>query len=1502
MNPSGRLKASIEDATPSEQAFGLQAALASKSIQEWVDELSNWSWPGEGGSLGFEVPPAKRRKLSSRMDGNTNQYEGNGTGTPEPKEPEYVGSLLAKEVLRYEIRLDEISADMEELNVEEIKRQVLDSHFSAKSRPSSSASNSPIPNILSSYTKMGDFTAIITATVLQALPNLSRLMRLMDVWSIRLSVLRRVPPLLQALEDAEVALKSGWTTINNPRSQNGEDIALSRESFGVMKEILQDKVTTLGQDLDYMLDTLEGREDTLPETWLDRMETIEHDYGEWVVAGDRKVRQGEWAKMAKARQEAEETRRLKEAAAEEAEAVRRKAQREVDEAQASENARRKAEQEAGEAERARVQALKNREDARLAEIELQKHQKEAEDLRAADTARLKTEQEADETEKSRQKALQDAEDARNAGIARQMALQAAEKVRVAETAKLKAVQEAEDARNMELARQRTPKETEGLCVAKTAQQSAELAELATLQMLEDAEDVHHAETGIQKVLQEAEEVQAAERAKRQAEKETEELARQRPQQEAEELARPQSLKAVEQTERAHQKARQDADSAETLRPQAKKSPEDPEVARLQALKESEKTVANSQQAQKETEDGGITEAATSQGTQSADTRPQATKQRETIYASSSELQLAQATKEGDMGKSTSNIALPAFAPRVEVAFPSALLKSPDTSVIISKILPFDGNDSEESESPPHSSIRVPGSESDGFDLDVIKQLHDKVAPEQSSRSSSIHFNPPRQRSPSTPDTPKVGISPVTEPDEIGSPKNSQIPHFGQAVANFSRSGSSPKIFSHERPSSSNSTKRRKSLQLNGIINPSESTSVPQSPTGPPLNHGLTGDHDNMGKSIDMEWIVVDSPEKMNAQTPLLTTRHPSVAVPKRNLETDGTRSKRHSRNISVMADYPSTDPSLEVREAEPAEYFRPRLSPKKATRSPRAIDVPITPLVSPFELSESFNGPESVPTMDGSEIPKSATNIAQTLEGVKTASSLVCEENMVQSPEMSAGGDDCEVCNEVTKHVRLQESAILDLVDKGSITRIDNVVQDTSIPSPRPGSVSSDAPTIINSRVGHVPSSPILSPISPRSEAFPDVDESPTAGRVGLRHEHLYDYSPPDSPPAPAISKRPSLNMQQSPSFSPSDPTGPLTPLEPPVFADLDVSPAPLSSPKKTSSDEQLQKQISTLLESIPARIRLKSELEANPFLQNTLQPKKTRRSITPSFRSTSSMSNYSTNSRAPTPSFTLAPAFSKTSHRSRTPGNPEIKLYHLSRSTGEAPIKLFVRLVGEHGERVMVRVGGGWADLGEYLKEYASHHGRRTAADNDRVEIQDLPPRAVSNSSSIATIRGNGRDSPGPRSHSVLERPIDRPGSSLNIRKTRKSVGESEYRANDMRSPSTPLSSTNRYSYETPPSVAGSDASSTSTGLSFRSSSRLSWTDEDSSLGLAGPKSKKVTISEKDQEWVESMKEKVRQASAEKERRNREKESMKESQRKSSFGEMEKVGGTKRLFRKGGV
>jgi hypothetical protein len=62
-----------------------------------------------------------------------------------------------------------------------------------------------------------------------------------------------------------------------------------------------------------------------------------------------------------------------------------------------------------------------------------------------------------------------------------------------------------------------------------------------------------------------------------------------------------------------------------------------------------------------------------------------------------------------------------------------------------------------------------------------------------------------------------------------------------------------------------------------------------------------------------------------------------------------------------------------------------------------------------------------------------------------------------------------------------------------------------------------------------------------------------------------------------------------------------------------------------------------------------------------------------------------------------------------------------------------------------------------------------------------------------------------------------------------------------------------------TPPSDASSQRS--------RSSSRVSWDEEDGgagALGMAGPRAKQVEMSEEKRKWVESVKEKVRIASGE--------------------------------------
>ncbi len=402
--------------------------------------------------------------------------------------------------------------------------------------------------------------------------------------------------------------------------------------------------------------------------------------------------------------------------------------------------------------------------------------------------------------------------------------------------------------------------------------------------------------------------------------------------------------------------------------------------------------------------------------------------------------------------------------------------------------------------------------------------------------------------------------------------------------------------------------------------------------------------------------------------------------------------------------------------------------------------------------------------------------------------------------------------------------------------------------------------------------------------------------------------SPSSSPPDFRLSTRSTVTFNDMPTVTeiPDVESPPQTPLESSFFPDSDT-PQDMGSPispgrmSVTSDDDQLQQQISEILESIPAKIHLSSQ----PTPLNHLNPpefqlpQRLKSKQVDTVRSHSSLS-----SRAATPSFLLAPAYARNPRPRHQRGNQEIKLYHLSRSTGEAPIKLFIRLVGENGERVMVRVGGGWADLGEYLKEYASHHGRRSKNGNDsKIEVRDLP--ALSSGS-----KPNVGSSPPSRPASALDSPM----TPLNVRKTRKLPATGSSGSEDGAVPPPPKNSISN-NPKTPlttaaGTVAGTVAGTTagtaagttakpdtpSSGASTRSrsSSRLSWTEDDSLLGMSGPKTKNVEMSEESRAWVESVKERVRLASGER------KPSAESAALEGKFGEMGKVGGTKRLFRKG--
>lgn len=934
----------MDAAPPTAQAFAVRAALASKNIQEWLEELSSWPWPSRGGSAGFEPPHSKNNE--------------------QPAGDLYLGSLLASDVAQYEARIDEIVQQKEELDVEEIKNQILHNHIRPLSRPGSPLldSSCSVTSSLSAFARMDDLTALLTATTIQALPNLSRLDRLLDVWSTRLLILRRIPVFLNSIEAGETALKSGWDAIKVPETVGTEGNGtndetpdnspiLSRKAFEVMKSILARKVAKAGQNLDGMLNMLETSQDTLPEEWIDRMDSLEEDYGEWTVVCERMVRDAEMS-----------------------------------------------------------------------------------------------------------------------------------------------------------------------------------------------EDVS-------------------------------------------------------------------------------KQP----AARVEEDKQSQREV------------GGSTD-----------------------------------------GKDVS----------AETA------KAPET------------------------------------------EIKESVA----EQSAVIHTSPDSQNS-----------NPETQ----------------------SASGNTTPEIKVHRPEEDD--KGLEDVKLDR--EPSQSrTRV------------------HLRRSIEESWIAEQA-------------HNPS------------------DLNGSVLDD----------------SY------------------------VDSSSIKEDSDGRESTPSL---------------LEALPIA------------PESGGNGTPPEDIDSEFEF------------DDNSETDSSSQMELPVLPRPRRDSDISTPSTIVYS----TPAGYTNFSSDPPDQGTPEL-------RRMREREFGAEITSADISPASTHSAFRSSMRSHSTSFHdmptvaelPDDESPPKTPAKSVSTRDGPSrdSPSPKANPNNT--DDQLQQQISEILELVPAKIHLTSApttINLNPpdFVMPTARKTSKPDPIPRSHSSLSTVSNIS--SRAGTPSFTLAPAFNRNSRPRRQGGNQDIKLYHLSRSNGEAPIKLFIRCVGENGERVMVRVGGGWADLGEYLKEYASHHRRRSAAtvDNSTVEVKDFS----------RVLNSRAGSTPPSRPVSVQESYSSPATTPLHVRKTRKPaaaaapgvLSQELLTAQEKHlSPETPAGANGK-----PPADTQSSGGSTTRSRS-RSSSRLSWTEEDSSLGMAGPRAKQIEMSEESRAWVESVKQKVRIASGGVPLSQVEGIGAGPASRaasmplvdESKFGEMGKVGATKRLFRKQG-
>lgn len=275
------LSRSISQVSPSERALGIRAAVAAQNLNLWHKEVQSWNWPNQRDAkvgMGF-IPP-------SESHSGENLIPSGLLAPPSTTQASYYGSLLASVVEGYERRADEIRDGMDDLNVEELKEHVLNAHIPSRSRPSSATSCVSVPPPLS-YVQLSDFTAVITATILRALPYLSRLNALLATWEVRIFVLRQIPGLLRELSLTRSALDSSLHALRTPHSSASGPSESSDASLAADHIKLESAVVGVGRRMDRVLDALEGRPDSLPEQWIDDLEAIESDFAVWVVEADK---------------------------------------------------------------------------------------------------------------------------------------------------------------------------------------------------------------------------------------------------------------------------------------------------------------------------------------------------------------------------------------------------------------------------------------------------------------------------------------------------------------------------------------------------------------------------------------------------------------------------------------------------------------------------------------------------------------------------------------------------------------------------------------------------------------------------------------------------------------------------------------------------------------------------------------------------------------------------------------------------------------------------------------------------------------------------------------------------------------------------------------------------------------------------------------------------------------------------------------------------------------
>jgi hypothetical protein len=264
--------ACIETLTPAERDLGARVAKAAQRLKSWSEELAQWGWSGT-----FEPPSdhfreQRRNSLERRI--REHVKDANSSEIPAL---DYWGSMLSVEVEAHEARLDDISEDLIELDIEELKGHVLDMHPSQASRQTSSSMDSS----RRPYTPVDDFSFLITQTLLSALPHHYLLKERLSTWSARVTILREAPRFLENLKSTQNAMRMGWEALGPPEDTSDDAFNQWKAAVDTIATVLRGRVSGLGRLLDRWLDMLEGRDDCVPDHWIDTFEAVENDFSRW---------------------------------------------------------------------------------------------------------------------------------------------------------------------------------------------------------------------------------------------------------------------------------------------------------------------------------------------------------------------------------------------------------------------------------------------------------------------------------------------------------------------------------------------------------------------------------------------------------------------------------------------------------------------------------------------------------------------------------------------------------------------------------------------------------------------------------------------------------------------------------------------------------------------------------------------------------------------------------------------------------------------------------------------------------------------------------------------------------------------------------------------------------------------------------------------------------------------------------------------------------------------